>query len=217
MQNAATEQLQFRNPFSGLVESSAANTQNPQQGTENRDPLPNPWSPSGTQQGTTESGNQTRLPTTPNVQSNPQMSNLLQQMSDNPSFIQNMLSAPYTQSMMEAMASDPELANQIISQNPLLRGNPALQQQMRTMMPQMLQQLRNPVIQNLVTNPQALNALLQVQQGMETLRQTAPNVLNSLGVPPADPNATSTIASTDSSATPNPNPNPLSQNGFSEV
>lgn len=216
MQNAATEQLQFRNPFLGLVENSAANAQNPQQGTENRDPLPNPWSPSGTQQGTTtESGSQPRSPTTPNVQNNPQMSNLLQQMSDNPSFIQNMLSAPYTQTMMEAMAADPELANQIISQNPLLRGNPALQQQMRTMMPQVLQQLRNPVIQNLVTNPQALNALLQVQQGMETLRQTAPNVLNSLGVPPPNPNATPTNASTDSSAT--PNPNPLSQDGFSEV
>lgn len=215
MQNAATEQLQFRNPFLGLVDN-AANAQNPQQGTENRDPLPNPWSPSGTQQGTTtESGNQPRAPTTPNMQNNPQMSNLLQQMSDNPSFIQNMLSAPYTQTMMEAMAADPELANQIISQNPLLRGNPALQQQMRTMMPQVLQQLRNPVIQNLVTNPQALNALLQVQQGMETLRQTAPNVLNSLGVPPPNPNAAPTNESTDSSTT--PNPNPLSQDGFSEV
>lgn len=43
MLSAATEQFS-RNPFSGLVENTDGS--NPQQGSENRDPLPNPWAPS---------------------------------------------------------------------------------------------------------------------------------------------------------------------------
>lgn len=40
MLNAATESFSA-NPFSGLVDNSTGT--NPQQGSENRDPLPNPW------------------------------------------------------------------------------------------------------------------------------------------------------------------------------
>jgi ubiquilin len=36
-------------------------------------------------------------------------------------------------------------------------------------------QLNNPEIQNLVTNPQAMSAMMQIQQGMEQLRQVAPS------------------------------------------
>lgn len=167
MQNAASER--FQNPFSGLVDNITSTTPpNPQQGTENRDPLPNPWSPSGGQQSSGDGTNQSQPSAIPNL-SNSNFSNILQQMSDNPSFLQNMMSAPSTQTMMEAMASDPEVANQIISQNPLLRGNPALQQQMRTMMPQVLEQLRNPEFQNLVSNPQASTFILTVLQTLLTL------------------------------------------------
>ncbi|KAB0801095.1 hypothetical protein PPYR_05449 [Photinus pyralis] len=171
MLNAASEQFS-RNPFAGLVESNT--TGNPQQGTENRDPLPNPWSDQrGADPNTTTRPRSTL--------SNPNMASLLQQLSENPQLVQNMLSAPYTQNMLQAMSADPSIANSIMQQNPLLSGNPGLQQQVRTMLPQFLQQLQNPEVQNLMTNPQALNALLQIQQGMETLRQTVPTVMNSLG------------------------------------
>lgn len=41
--NAATEQ---NNPFQGLLsDQTLAGSANPQLGTENRDPLPNPWRP----------------------------------------------------------------------------------------------------------------------------------------------------------------------------
>lgn len=47
MLSAASEQF-TRNPFSGLVEGgNNASAANPQQGTENREPLPNPWSAGG--------------------------------------------------------------------------------------------------------------------------------------------------------------------------
>lgn len=174
MLNAASEQFS-RNPFAGLVESNTSG--NPQQGTENRDPLPNPWSDQrGNEQNSTNSANRPR-----STLSNPNMASLLQQLSENPQLIQNMLSAPYTQNMLQAMSADPSIANSIMQQNPLLSGNPGLQQQVRSMLPQFLQQLQNPEVQNLMTNPQALNALLQIQQGMETLRQTVPTVMNSLG------------------------------------
>lgn len=183
MLNAASEQFS-RNPFAGLVDTGTGN--NPQQGTENRDPLPNPW----TDQRPNEPNATSRQ--RPTV-SNPNMSSLLQQMSENPQLVQNMLSAPYTQNMLQAMSADPSIASSIMSQNPLLSGNPALQQQVRGMLPQFLQQLQNPEVQNLMTNPQALNALLQIQQGMETLRQTVPSVMNSLGSTPRpfSPTATS--------------------------
>lgn len=165
------------NPFSGLVDSGTA--ENPQAGSENREPLPNPWGGSGT----TRSSNAPPA----NVLNTPAMQSLLQQMSDNPSLMESMMNAPYTRSMMEALQQDPNMAANLIGQSPILQGNPQLQEQMRTMMPQFLQQMQNPEVQQMMTNPQALNALMQIQQGMETLRQTAPGLVGSMGIPPAPP------------------------------
>ncbi|XP_060515741.1 ubiquilin-1 isoform X2 [Cylas formicarius] len=189
MLSAATEQFS-QNPFSGLVDGTQIN--NPQQ--ENREPLPNPWNRNA-------STGSTPNPTTPgrNVMNSPPMASLLQQMSENPGLIQNMLSAPYTQSVLEALAADPNMANALMADNPLLSRNPQLQEQMRTMMPQFLQQLQNPEMQNLMTNPQALNAIMQIQQGMETLRQTAPSLINTF-VPPMVP-TTSTPTTTNDNPT----------------
>ncbi len=58
---------------------------------------------------------------------------------------------------------------------------------MRTMMPQFLQQMQNPEVVNMMTNPQALNAILQIQQGMEQLRQVAPELVGTMGIPPPPP------------------------------
>jgi ubiquilin len=49
---------------------------------------------------------------------------------------------------------------------------------MRSMMPNFVAQLNNPEIQNLMTNPQALSAMMQIQQGMDQLRQAAPTFAN---------------------------------------
>lgn len=117
----------------------------------------------------------------------------MQQMAENPQMMQNMMSAPYTQAMLQALSADPNMANRILTDNPLIAGNPEMQEQMRRAMPQLLQQMQNPEIQNLMTNPQALNALMQIQQGMETLRQSAPTLMTNLGglgglnIPPTAP------------------------------
>lgn len=175
MLNAATEQF-GSNPFAALGGGNNTSA-NPQQGTENREPLPNPWSGAPRADGSGAAP----TPRPPPLFANTNMSSLMQQMAENPQMIQNMMSAPYTQSMLQALSADPNMANRILTDNPLIAGNPEMQEQMRRAMPQLLQQMQNPEVQNLMTNPQALNAIMQIQQGMETLRQSAPTLMTNLG------------------------------------
>lgn len=230
MLSAASEPFS-RNLFRSLV-TDTSSTVNPQQGTENREPLPNPWSASQPNTGAT---------TTPNIGNRPgpfnnaSMASLMQQMAENPQLVQNMLSAPYAQSIMQALAADPNIANSVIVDNPLFQGNPQLQEQMRALMPQLLQQMQNPEMQNLMSNPQALNAIMQIQQGMETLRSTAPNLINTFEmgnlIPPRTAPSTDTSTATtttttspapsnESGTTPTATPRPQQTNqrdAFSEV
>lgn len=218
MLNAAQEQF-GGNPFSALVNNSSAGSVNPQAGQENVAPLPNPWS-SATRPASESSANSegsrpagTTLPGFAGMANSPGMQSLMQQMLDNPQLMQSMMNAPYTQAMFQQMASNPALAEQMIVNNPLFASNPALQQQMRSMLPTLLAQLNNPEVQNLVTNPQAMNAMLQIQQGMEQLRQVAPSLTTTLGlgslppilnstVPGATVSGTSSTTNTTSTTTP---------------
>ncbi|XP_014484053.1 PREDICTED: ubiquilin-1 isoform X1 [Dinoponera quadriceps] len=186
-----------RNPFSALVEnsnSSNQDTQNPQQGQENRDPLPNPWNPSqGDSNSSAGQPSQGR-----GLLDSPGMQSLTAQMMENPQLMRNMLNAPYTRSMLEAMAADPAMANRVIAASPFLRGNPQMQEQMRAMMPAFIQQMQNPQIQSVVTNPDALAAIMQIQQGMEQLRTVAPDLVENMGltVPPPVATTPNTAGST---------------------
>ncbi|KAH8354187.1 hypothetical protein KR084_002819 [Drosophila pseudotakahashii] len=194
MMNAATESF-GRNPFAGLVDGGLGAGINPQQGTENRNPLPNPWGGGGANSATngTGAGTGNRTGDLPpnNVLNTPAMRSLLQQMADNPAMMQNLLNAPYTRSMMESMSQDPDMASRLLSSSPLLSNNPALQEQVRQMMPQFMAQMQNPEVMNMLTNPDAMNAILQIQQGMEQLRSAAPGLVGTLGIPPPPPGASS--------------------------
>ena len=152
--------------------------------------------PGGTRSPTSAS---TGMPGMAGMANSPGMQSLMQQMVENPQLMQSMMSAPYVQNMLQQMGSNPQLAEQMIVNNPLFaskltrsfvnvsylifhlfsiwthKGNPAMQEQMRTMLPNFMAQLNNPEVQNLVTNPQAMSAMLQIQQGMEQLRQVAPS------------------------------------------
>ncbi|XP_063224696.1 ubiquilin-1 [Bacillus rossius redtenbacheri] len=190
MLSAASEQFS-RNPFAALVENAGTEgANNPQQGQENRSPLPNPWSAGG---GGPETGGEAPGPAgggggaappraASGLLNSPGMQSLMQQMVENPQLMQNMLSAPYTQSMLQAFAADPSMASQVMSSNPLFADNPALQEQIRLMMPNLVQQLQNPEVHNLMTNSQALEALMQIQRGVEQLRTAAPNLVTSMGL-----------------------------------
>merc|ERR550519_2698893 len=75
----------------------------------------------------------------------------------------------------------------MLTNNPVFAGNPQLQQQMQGMMPQMLQQMQSPAVQQLMANPEALQAIMQIQQGMERLRVASPELFTTLGLPSLPP------------------------------
>ena len=85
----------------------------------------------------------------------PGMQSLMQQMAGNPELMQGMLNAPQTQAMLRSLQENPEMAASMIGNNPLLAGNPEMQEQLRNMMPSFMQQLQNPAVQvNNITNTQ---------------------------------------------------------------
>ncbi|XP_077989399.1 ubiquilin-1-like [Glandiceps talaboti] len=268
MLNAAQEGL-GANPFSALL-----NPENPdssrQQGTENVDPLPNPWAPAGQRSSTTPSTTQsssssssstttttadtsdktttTTTTTTPTGSSQsttspstggmgggfglpgfgtegmfgtPGMQSVIQQISENPQLMQNMLQAPYMQSMMQAMTQNPSLASQVIGSNPMFAGNPQLQTQLQQQLPTFLNQMQNPEVQQLMTNPRALQAILQIQQGMQNLSQEAPGLMPGLfpagargpGMPGATTSTSTPSTSTNTTTTSSSSPQPMDTSG----
>ncbi|ROT78480.1 putative ubiquilin-1 isoform X1 [Penaeus vannamei] len=205
MLNAAQEQF-GSNPFASLLGSNTAgnNSDAAQAGRENSDPLPNPWAPRTTTSTSTASSSTPTTSTTSTSQStttssstttgnlggglpgmfqSPGMQSLMQQMMENPQLMSSMINAPYTQAMFQNLAANPELAQQIIGSNPLFAGNQVLQEQLRTMLPTFLNQLQNPEVQNFMNNPQALQAVAQIQNGLEQLRQTSPGQYHGLNMP----------------------------------
>ncbi|XP_011496409.1 PREDICTED: ubiquilin-1 [Ceratosolen solmsi marchali] len=193
-----------RNPFAALVENSNADSQNPQQGQENRDPLPNPWNQGQTD--TPNTGSQstgTGTGSTRGFLDIPGMQDFASQVLDNPTLMRNLMNAPYTRAMLETMAADPETASRIISANPFLRNNPQMHEQMTAMMPTLIQQMQNPQMQNIITNPDAMAAVMQIQQGMEQLRTIAPDLVGNMGlnVPPNPTNTTSATPTTNATPT----------------
>ncbi|XP_029437823.1 ubiquilin-4 isoform X2 [Rhinatrema bivittatum] len=210
MFSAAREQF-GSNPFSSLPGNTDGSASQPLR-TENREPLPNPWGPSSpTSQGqapSTEGSTAAAVPNPPapsisnplgvsagslgsGMFNSPEMQGLLQQISENPQLMQNMISAPYMRSMMQTLAQNPDFAAQMIGNNPLFSGNTQLQEQLRLQLPAFLQQMQNPESLSIMTNPRAMQALLQIQQGLQTLQTEAPGLVPSLstfglpGMPPS--------------------------------
>merc|ERR1712180_436948 len=129
------------------------------------------------------------------------MQSLMGQMRDNPTLMSQMMSAPYMQGIFRGLQDNPEQAAAILSNNPMFAGNPALQQQMSAMMPQLLQQMQNPQTQQLMSNPEALAAIMQIQQGMDRLRAAAPDLYQSMGLPSLPPNLVPNPAAAGSTST----------------
>ncbi|KAG8450015.1 hypothetical protein GDO86_016631 [Hymenochirus boettgeri] len=216
MFSAAREQF-GSNPFSALTGGTEGSASQPLR-TENREPLPNPWNPlSPSQNQTSSSDSNTASTTTQGTVSNPlgisatnlgtgmfnspEMQGLLQQISENPQLVQSMISAPYMQSMIQALSQNPDFAAQMMGNIPILSGNPQLQEQFRHQLPVFLQQMQNPESLSIMTNPRAMQALLQIQQGLQTLQTEAPGLLSSIpGITP--PSGGSTTPDNPSPSTP---------------
>ncbi|OBS57503.1 hypothetical protein A6R68_11371 [Neotoma lepida] len=206
MLNAAQEQF-GGNPFATVGSSSSSGEGTQPSRTENRDPLPNPWAPppatqsspttttttssgsvSGTSSTSTTSGNTVAAANyVASIFSTPGMQSLLQQITENPQLIQNMLSAPYMRNMMQSLSQNPDLAAQMMMSSPLFAANPQLQEQMRPQLPNFLQQMQNPETIAAMSNPRAMQALMQIQQGLQTLATEAPGLIPSFAPGPIGP------------------------------
>merc|ERR1719211_799348 len=104
-------------------------------------------------------------------------------MTQNPELMQGMLNAPQTQAMMRSLTENPDMAANMIGNNPLLAGNPEMQEQLRNMMPTFMQQLQNPAVQGVMSNPEALAAISQIQTGLQRLQTAAPELYSTMGMP----------------------------------
>jgi ubiquilin len=183
MLNAVQERL-TGNPFAELLQNNGA--PNPQQGVENRDPLPNPWAapttgggsaaPTSNPSSTPGSGGTAAGQTGANPAGG--AAGMMQQMMQNMGGMQNLLNTPYTQNLLDSLLSNPDLAQQMMGANPLFANNPQMQEQLRAMTPTLLNQLRDPEFQQVLSNPAALQAIMQIQQGIEQLRVAAPGFAN---------------------------------------
>lgn len=102
----------------------------------------------------------------------------------------------------------------MFANNPLIAGNPVMQEQMRQQLPQVLQQveiilhfflvnenlkenkgtkdncfyfkMQNPQMLQAMTNPRVLQAIMQIQQAMQVLHREAPGLFGpqNLNIPP---------------------------------
>lgn len=224
---SATADQFLRNPFAGLVDNSSPN--NPQQGRENTEPLPNPWNPQRSNTNT----NTSSTPAPGGV--SPSMANLLQNLGSTGG-IPGSGTTPNLENMspvVDMLLQDPSIMDSIVGSSPMFQGNPEMREQMRMMMPQILQQMQNPEMMNMMSNPQTLQAIMQIQQGLDTLRQTAPNLIPSMtNIPGSVPSTTSTTGITTSTTSPTTGttgttpttttttpsaPNQQQANAFSEV
>ncbi|XP_056135254.1 ubiquilin-1-like [Lampris incognitus] len=102
------------------------------------------------------------------------MQSLLEQIMASPDLMENLLSGPYVSSLLHSLSQNPDLAAQMLFSHPLFSENPEMQQQMRKQLPLFLQQMQSPELLSAMLNPRAMEALLQIQQGLQTLASEAP-------------------------------------------
>lgn len=164
-----------QNPFANLAGGV-------RQGAPATEPMPNPWAPATT--NSTTNNNTTTAPSSANSNRNSDfVQTMLNQLSSSPELVSNAFQVPYVQAMLEAMSANPSVMENLIMNNPMISSvNPNVRDQMRQMLPQLANQINQPSFMNMLSNPRALQAMMQIQQGLQTLQQEAPGVLTSLGM-----------------------------------
>ncbi|CAH8629957.1 unnamed protein product [Schistosoma haematobium] len=185
-----------QNPFANLAGGV-------RQGAPATEPMPNPWAPATNNSST--NNNTTTAPSSANSNRNSDfVQTMLNQLSSSPELVSNAFQVPYVQAMLEAMSANPSVMENLIMNNPMISSvNPNVRDQMRQMLPQLANQINQPSFMNMLSNPRALQAMMQIQQGLQTLQQEAPGVLTSLGMsaPPTGPGSV-TSGTTPTSETP---------------
>ncbi|KAM9391463.1 ubiquilin-1-like [Pholidichthys leucotaenia] len=105
------------------------------------------------------------------------MQSLLEEITSSPGLMESLLSGPYVSALIKCLSQNPDLAGQMLLSHPLLSGNPQLQHQMRMEIPRFLKQIQSPELLSAMMNPRALEALLQIEQGLQTLSAEAPALI----------------------------------------
>ncbi|XP_039974633.1 ubiquilin-4 [Xiphias gladius] len=120
------------------------------------------------------------------------------QLMSNPQMLSQLMGNPLVQNMM----SNPDLMRQMFAGNPqmqqLMERNPDVSRVFSN--PDLMRQMQNPETLSMLTNPRAMQALIQIQQGLQTLQAEVPGFMSSLSpggltvppttggsVPPAQP------------------------------
>ncbi|CAJ1068943.1 ubiquilin-1-like [Xyrichtys novacula] len=112
----------------------------------------------------------------------PGMQSLLEEITASPGLMESLLSGPYLSSLLNCLSQNPDLAAQMLLSHPLFSGNPLLQQQMKQQIPLFLQQMQSPELLSAMLNPRAMEALLQIQQVLQTLAAEAPALIPMAGL-----------------------------------
>ncbi|CAF2805669.1 unnamed protein product [Rotaria sp. Silwood2] len=179
------------NSFAQLFNGNGKNTTIPL--TENTDPLPNPWVRRGTCTSAARP-HQTEQQPIGSTNTQPQqqqqavattltdiasssvglisamMQNNMSQLVQNHYLIENVFNAPYMQPLMVLLAVNSDTSRQMVANNYELR------EQMFNALTAMMEQMRNPEIQALMQNREALEAIKQVQEGLQRLHAAASNL-----------------------------------------
>lgn len=149
-----------------------ATSRSPHAGVENAEALPNPWSRVVNQQqqaggaananaGVTGSGSAASGAAAPGglpftgMMNTPGMQSLMRQVLSNPGAMQSLLSPENMRHFGQMMGG--------------MGGSPALMEQFRSGM-------ANPQLMQAMTNPRVFNALMQMQQAMQVLREEVPQL-----------------------------------------
>ncbi|KAK7933183.1 hypothetical protein WMY93_004079 [Mugilogobius chulae] len=105
------------------------------------------------------------------------MQSLLEQISSSPGLMESLLSGPHVKNLLQCLSHNPELAAQMLLSHPLLSENTELRLQLEQQIPLLLQQMQSPELLSSMLNPKAVEALLQIQQGLQTLASEAPGLI----------------------------------------
>uniref|UniRef100_A0A8C9XN14 UBA domain-containing protein n=1 Tax=Sander lucioperca TaxID=283035 RepID=A0A8C9XN14_SANLU len=112
------------------------------------------------------------------------MQSLLEEIMASPGLMESLLSGPYVSSLLNCLGQNPDLAAQMLLSHPLFSGNPQLQQQMRQQIPLFLQQMQSPELLSAMLNPRAMEALLHIQHGLQTLAAEVPALIPTVNAAP---------------------------------
>merc|ERR1712048_479134 len=101
----------------------------------------------------------------------------MQSIQSNPNSIAAMAQSPFMQQMMQQLMRNPDAMTSVLQNHPMFASNPALAQQMAQQMPATMERMNDPGVMTAMQNPRVMQALQQVQQGMQTIQQEAPQLM----------------------------------------